>query len=83
MDADTLLSEWHDNNHRPQWVVDARDQLMAYCDLSEPIPRRKSELSAYLSRYKSTITKQLQDAAEPEGESDEDGETTNTNGDGD
>lgn len=74
MDADTLLSEWHANNHRPQWVIDARDQLMAHCDLSEPIPRRKSELDGYLRRYKGAITKELQAAAE-------DGETTNTTGD--
>lgn len=76
MDADTLLSEWRANNHRPQWIIDTRDQLMAHCDLSDPIPRRKSELSDYLSRYKSVITKELQEAAES-------GETTNTTGDGD
>jgi hypothetical protein len=79
MDADTLLSEWHANNHRPQWIIDTRDQLMQHCDLSDPIPRRKSELGDYLARYKGTITKQLQAAAEDA----EGGETTNTNGDGD
>ena len=74
MDAETLLDTWERNQHRPQWVIDAREQLTEHTNLNEPIPRRKSDLRPFLDKYKGVITRQLKAAAE-------DGESVTTDAD--
>lgn len=74
MDAETLLDTWERNQHRPQWVIDAREQIAEHTNLNESIPRRKSELQSYMAKYKGVITRQLKAAAE-------DGESDNTDAD--
>jgi hypothetical protein len=71
MEQSTLAEQWADNNHRLQWIVDVREELERHTDLNESIPRRKSELDAFLDRYKATISRQLNES----------GETDNTTGD--
>ena len=78
MDPSTLLAEWERNASRPQWVIDARDQLAEYTDTADPIPRRKADLGDWMDRYKPTVTRQLRAAA-----SDADAESGGTPLDGD
>ena len=66
MDPSTLLRRWEENAHRPQWVIDARDQLAEYTDTADPIPRRKADLGDWMDRYKPTVTRQLREAASEE-----------------
>jgi len=69
MDRAELLQAWKDNAGRPQWVMEHADDLAEHVDTSDPVtdPGSVYEMDQWLSRYKSTVTKQLA-ADEPEAE---------------
>ncbi len=75
MDKSTLADQWDEHNHRYQWIIDVRDELARHTNLSDPIPRRKSELDTFLDRYKATITRQLNENGETDNSSDTEGES--------
>lgn len=63
MDRQRLFDLWRENNDRPQWVHNHRDEIHEYVDTSEPIPSGGvAAVSRWLDRFKGTVTKQLDDA---------------------
>jgi len=70
---------------RPVWVRENRDELMEHLNVDEPIPGEEAstyEVRDWLERYRSTISRQLNDDsddADPHDEQErEDGDTPNT-----
>lgn len=69
MDRMTLRQEWEANNHRPVWVREQRDAIHEHTDTGEDVPNKgPAAVRAWLDRYKSVVTKQL-NAAETEADS--------------
>lgn len=75
------LWERNGNKDRPAFVREHRDALHAHTDTTDPIPEGSlSEVRLWLNRYKSTVTRQLNDdtaGTDPHDDAD-DGETPTT-----
>lgn len=51
------------------WVREHRDEVHEYTNTSDPVPDGSTaEVRRWLNSYKGTVTKQLREAAEGEGE---------------
>lgn len=66
MDATDLLELWEQNKDRPAVVREYSDDLNEHLNTAEPVPDSDSlwKVRRWLERYKSTVTKQLREAAD-------------------
>lgn len=84
MDAEALRDAWNENKDRPAWVLEHREELAEYITTDEPIPvDGMYGVRLWLARFKATVTRQLNEAAEGGGGSDEPGEGDGMAGDRD
>lgn len=63
MERSELLAAWKAHSDRPAWVMENREALEDHIDTSDPIPENGSlyEIRQWLARFKSTVTRQLND----------------------
>lgn len=67
MDAAALRQLWHENNDRPAFVREHRDAIHEYTATSEEIPDKSLfEVRQWLTKYKATVSRQLNDAVDDE-----------------
>lgn len=59
MERRELFELWTENNDRPQWVREHREELGEYVTTSEPIPDGAASVAKWLDTYKATATAQL------------------------
>lgn len=65
MDRSELYDLWQANKDRPAWVMEHRDELHEHTNTSDPIPASSIfDVRQWLSSYKPTVTRQLNDDAD-------------------
>lgn len=72
MDAAELRRLWHENNDRPAFVREHRDVIHEYTSTSDDIPDKSLfEVRQWLTTYKATVSRQLNDAVSADDPTDE------------